>query len=128
MIIADTSVWIAYQRDPASEIGSEFESLLITGSIAMVGPVMAEILHGCRSDVEYDFYVGRLDGPQFLDTDQETWVLVGELGYRLRRHGVTVPFSDLVISALAIQNGLPVYTLDEDFQRIPGLELYEPAQ
>ena len=127
MIIADTSVWIAYQRDPASEIGMELDSLLISDSVSMVGPVMAEILQGSRSDVEYDFYVGRLDGLRFLDTDPETWVLVGELGYGLRRHGVTVPFADLVISSLAIQNGLPLYTLDQDFKRIPGLKLYEPA-
>lgn len=128
MIVADSSVWIAYQRDPATDIGREFELLLTADSIAMLGPIMAEILQGSRSDGEFNFYVNRLDGLRFIDTDQQTWILVGDLGYQLRSRGDTVPFADLVIAALAIQNRLPVFTLDQDFGRIPGLELYEPER
>ncbi len=127
MIVADTSVWIAYQREPESDIGKEFELLLTGDSIAMLGPIMAEILQGSRSDGEFIFYVNRLDGLRFIDTDQQTWTLVGDLGYQLRSRGDTVPFADLVIAALAIQNRLPVFTLDQDFRRIPGLDLYEPG-
>ncbi len=127
MIVADTSVWIAYQREPESDIGKEFELLLTGDSIAMLGPIMAEILQGSRSDGEFNFYVNRLDGLRFIDTDQQTWTLVGDLGYQLRSRGDTVPFADLVIAALAIQNRLPVFTLDQDFRRIPGLDLYEPG-
>ena len=126
MVIADSSVWIVFQRDPASAVGREMDLLLARGDIVMVGPVLAEILQGSRSERELAFFADHLSSLTFRDADQATWVRVGELGFELRRQGLTLAFADLIISALATQYEVPLYTLDQDFQRIPGLQLYKP--
>ena len=90
----------------------------------MVGPVLAEILQGARSDDALEFFSSRLTALPFLETDQETWVRAGELNFRLRRQGSMLSLGDLLISTLALDHDLPVYSLDGDFQRVPGLRTY----
>ena len=126
MIIADSSAWIVFQRDPDSTVGREMDLLLARGEIVMVGPVLAEILQGSRSERELAFFADHLSSLAFLEADQATWIRVGELGFELRRQGMTIALADLVISALATQSKIPLYTLDQDFKRIPGLQLHAP--
>ena len=46
MVIADSSVWIDFQRNPDSEVGRELDHLLSNDEVAMVGPVLTEVLRG----------------------------------------------------------------------------------
>ena len=45
----------------------------------------------------------------------------------LSRGGNLIGFPDSITAALAIQHACAVYTLDGDFDRIPGLRLYRRA-
>jgi predicted nucleic acid-binding protein len=127
MVIVDSSVWIDFQREPTSVAGRELDSLLAARDVVMVGPVLAEILQGSRSEREFGFFASRLTALDYLEADQQTWVEVGRVGAHLKRQGVTLGFADLIISSLAIQHGLSVYTLDGDFNRVPGLSLHTPG-
>ena len=40
--------------------------------------------------------------------------------------GITVPPSDLILSALALENECMVFTEDAHFDEIPGISLYSP--
>lgn len=127
MVIVDTSVWIEYFRDPDSVHGDAVERLINSGEVAIVGVVHAELLQGARTeqearDLEYD-----LAAFAFLETKQDTWRRAGRLLFELRRRGVTLPVTDAIIAAAALQAKHEVYTLDEHFQRVPGLRLYKPA-
>ncbi len=51
-------------------------------------------------------------------------MVVGRLRQRLRREGRLIGFADCLTAALAIQHDCVVYTLDGDFERVPGLRLY----
>ena len=51
----------------------------------------------------------------------------GDLSTQLLRKGITLPLSDLLIEALAIDHGCRVYSLDTHLTKIPGLSLYMPA-
>src|SRR5574337_1567487 len=82
----------------------------------------------CRSSEDVDTILSNLAGLRFLDTTFSTWKRAGELSASLRRKGVTLPVSDLIIGALAIEHGYPVYTLDGHFRHIPGLTLYAPPR
>ena len=128
MVIADSSVWISFQRSPHSVTGRELDSLLHARDVVMVGPVLAEILQGSRTQREFAFYASRLTALDYLETDQQTWVELGRVGAELKRKGKTVGFADLIISSLAIQHSLPVYTVDGDFKQVPGVRLYAPGQ
>ena len=127
MVIADTSAWIAFQTKPDSKFGREFDSLLAGDEIVMVGPVLAELLQGARSDDEFSFFAERLGALAFLEVDQDTWIRAGQLNYQLRARGRVISMADLIVSALAIQHGIPVYTSTRDYQEVPGLQIYESA-
>ena len=43
MVIADSSVWIDFQRGPGSEVGRELDRLLTNDEVVMVGPVLTEV-------------------------------------------------------------------------------------
>ena len=128
MVIADTSVWVQAFRVRASQERREVDRLLAQGEIAMVGVVLAEMLQGTRSRQEFDELSLRLTALPFLSTTKETWLEVGALSYQLRQRGLTLPLVDLVIAALALGHDLEVYTLDQDFQRIPGLRLHQAGE
>ena len=127
MVIADTSAWIAYQTKPDSKFGRQFDSLLAGDEIVMVGPVLAELLQGAGSESEFSFFAERLGALAFLDADQDTWIRAGELNYQLRVQGKIISMADLIVSALAVQHGIPVYTKTRDYQEVPGLQIYKPA-
>ena len=87
MVIADSSVWITFQRDPNSDAGRELDRLLAVDEVTMVGPVLVEVLQGSRSDEAFDFFASRLTALSYVETNQDTWVMAGELNLRLRRQG-----------------------------------------
>ena len=124
-VIADTSVWIRFLRVGGSREHRELDRLLAQGDVVMVGVVMAELLQGARNPQEYEELGVRLAGLHYVSEIKNTWVQVGALSYRLRQEGLAVGEVDLLIAALALEHGHEVYTLDEHFQRIPGLRLHE---
>lgn len=126
MVIADTSAWIAFQTKPESKFGKVFDALLADDEIVMVGPVLAELLQGTRSESDFSFFAERLGALAFLEADQDTWIRAGQLNYLLRARGRIISMADLIVSALAIQHDIPVYTSTRDYQEVPGLKIYEP--
>ena len=94
----------------------------------MVGPVLTEILQGSRSVNELEFFASRLTALSFLETTQQTWVNAGQLNNFLRREGKLMTMSDLLIATLALEHDVPVYSLDGDFDRVPGLRRHWPSR
>ena len=70
MIIADSSIWIDFQRDPDSEAGRELDQLLDADEVVMVGPVLTEVLQGARSGGELEFFSSHLTALLFLETSR----------------------------------------------------------
>ena len=95
---------------------------------ALVGVVLAELLQGCRSTKEADTILANLAGLRFLETNFSTWKRAGELSASLRRKGITIPLSDFIIAALAVEHHCEVYTLDPPFEQIPDLTLHRPPR
>ena len=91
----------------------------------MVGPVLAELLQSARSVSEFELLRLHLGSLSFLDADQDTWTRAGELNFHLREQGLMLAFADLIIASLGVQHGIPVYTVDGDFGRVPDLALHD---
>lgn len=94
----------------------------------MVGPVLTEVLQGARSGGELEFFSSHLTALLFLETSQETWVRAGALNYQLKQSGRMLSVGDLVISTLALEHDMPVYSLNGDFDRVPGLRRHVPEE
>ena len=126
LIIADTSAWIEFIRDPNSPTGQLMVSLIAGGEVAMIGPVLAELLQGSRNEGDLEFLSSNLAGLEFLETDQQVWNLAGRINFNLRRQGYQMAFADLIIAATSIRHDIPLFTNDSGFSRIPKLRLHEP--
>jgi len=126
MVIADTSVWIPFFNRPNSREKQTLDLLIDADDVALVGIVLAELLQGCRSHQERDELKDGLLALPYLEVTQSTWVNAGALSAGLLRKGITLPLSDLIIAALAIEHHCPVYSLDDHFRKIPDLPLFKP--
>jgi len=124
VVIADTSVWIPFFNQPESLEKREIDALIDADGLVLVGVVLAELLQGCRTPKEADTILSKLAGLRFRETDFSTWKRTGELSASLRRKGITLPLSDLIIAALALEHHCQVYALDPHFEQIPGLTLH----
>ena len=128
MVVLDTSVWIEYLKRPDSVPGREARHLLVTDQALLAGPVLAELLRGTRSIGEADALQSVLDAVPFVAGDRSTWAQTGQLAAELQRRGEALPLVDVHIAAIAIEHGASVYSLDRDFERIPGLSRYQPQR
>ena len=90
----------------------------------MVGVVYAELLRGARDETQFRALEEQLDALPFLEMTTATWRDTGRILGDLRRRGSAISLPDAAIAALALEQGLQVYTRDDHFQRIPGLELH----
>lgn len=121
-VVADTSVWVDFFRG-TTRVPDEFERLIKTGQMAVCGIVLAELLCGIRSPAEREKLGAAFAGLDYLETDRDTWILAGTILADLRREGVTMPMSDAILAALALQNDRRLLTWDQHFRHIPKLRL-----
>jgi len=128
VVIADTSVWIEYFKGGHEPVRRALRDLIRSAQAILVGVVLTEVLQGCRSSKEADTVLSKLAGLRFLETTFSTWKSAGDLSASLRRKGITLPLSDLVIAALALEHQCEVLTLDPHFEQVPGLTLYPAAR
>jgi predicted nucleic acid-binding protein len=53
----------------------------------------------------------------------QTWVSAAKLTSELKKQGITLPMSDIIIAAVALEHNLTIMTEDQHFQQIAGLLL-----
>jgi predicted nucleic acid-binding protein len=117
MILVDTSVWIELlSRKPRTVI--EEEALL---RFATCGPVIQELLQGLRAGPQSDgFRAALLALPILSDpAPLRLFVSAAEIYSQGRRRGFTIRSSmDCLIAAIAIENDVPVWHRDRDFDLV----------
>jgi tRNA(fMet)-specific endonuclease VapC len=126
-VLADTSVWIEYFNHRQSESGDAVEALLRDERVVITGIVLTELLQGAKLKNEFDAILDSMLALPFLDAKTNTWIEAGRLSYSLRRKGVTVPTTDVIIASLTLENQCLLFSLDSHFDRIPGIKRYPEA-
>jgi tRNA(fMet)-specific endonuclease VapC len=114
MMLVDTSAWIEFfrGRDP---VASMVDEALATNDAAICGPVETELRRGLRDERERKRVLPLLSGCLTLYEPHDLWTAAGELGFRLRRRGVTPKTLDLLIAVYALNHGAALLTTDTDF-------------
>ncbi len=120
-ILVDTSVWIDYFRKQDSETGDKIVKHLKRGSISTCGVVVFEVLQGAADQEEFSFLEENLKGLHFLEANAGTFFEAGKTSYDLRKNGITLPLSDILIATLARANHQTIWTKDQHFKKIKGL-------
>jgi predicted nucleic acid-binding protein len=122
VILIDTSVWVRVLRgdaDPA--LAGEVQTLLREGVAAWCPMVELELWAGVRDADERRQLSAFRDVLQFLAIEHATWTAAIDLADRARRHGITVPPSDLVIFACATHHRARFLHRDRHFELLTEL-------
>ncbi len=123
-ILADTTVWIEFFRTH-SETGDTLESLIKEGLVLLCGIVLFEILQGVKTGEERSNVLGILSDLPYVEMSKSLWQKAGEISASLRKNGLNLPLSDILIAAIAIKNNLKIFTLDKHFEQIPEVKIYK---
>lgn len=114
MMLVDTSAWIEFFRD-RDPFATLVDDVLATSSAAICGPIETELRRGLRDERERKKVLPLLGGCQMLHQPEDLWLAAGELGFRLRRRGVTPKTLDLLIATFALSHAVALLTTDTDF-------------
>lgn len=119
IILVDTSAWIfALRKDFLPVVKDRLDYLLKENAIITTGIVKLEILGGTRTESEFRRLKSRLDALDLVATDSALWDSSFQIAFNLRRKGVTVPYTDILIAACAQKAEATLLHADSHFDLI----------
>ena len=130
MVLVDSSAWIeALRRQGDLRVKLAVEGLLDAYEAQWCTPVRLEVLGGARK--EERSRLGRhFSVIPYRLVREDDWERAIALAWRLRDGGLTVPWLDVLVAAVALHDNVRVYAVDAHFPEIArrtGLRLYEPG-
>jgi predicted nucleic acid-binding protein len=114
----DTSVWIPYFRDGGSEHGDFIDELIDDGRVHINGIVLAELLTGARNPAELDRLASALAGLKLAPSDRDSSESAGRSGFALKKKGISIPLSDIIIATDCIDHSLVLIEADRHYAAI----------
>lgn len=122
-VLADTCAWIDFFNARRTPLAVALEQFLLQGEVFTCGIVKYELVQGVKSSAEEKTLLHALQAVSHLEMDESLWVAAGRLSANLRKKGVTIPFSDIIIAVLALENDLTVLTVDRHFEQVAGVKV-----
>ena len=126
MILVDTSVIIDFWHKPDKRT----EQIIRAEDVCICGIIKSELIHGAKSNSDVSKIKEALQVFEYLEINEQVWETLGKLLMLLRGKGVSVPFQDAAIAAVAIEYGLELWTNDKHYKMIadviPDLLLFRP--
>jgi predicted nucleic acid-binding protein len=114
--LIDTSAWLfALKRDFVPEVKNRIDLLLKNSAVVTTGIINLEIISGARTKKEFQRLKDRFNALDLIESDESIWQKACELGFNLRRKGVTVPHTDILIATCALQSGSIIVHADAHF-------------
>jgi len=130
MVLVDSSAWIeALRRKGRLDVKVAVEGLLEAFEAQWCSPVRLEVMGGARLEERRRLGLHFSVIP-YRSVSQKDWNNAVALAWKIRDRGLTVPWLDVLISSLALQDGIRLYAVDAhfaDIADITGLSLYEPG-
>lgn len=119
--LVDTSAWIlALRKDFVPALKERIDNFLKENAIITTGMIKLEILGGTKTETEFQRLKRRLDALDSVETDTPLWEKSYDLAFKLRRKGITVPYTDILIAACALKTGSTVVHADAHFDLMAG--------
>lgn len=119
LILVDSSALIEYYRPSGSpEVQAVVAEAIASERVATNGVIQVEILAFAPDQASYRKVQADFQAFHWLNLGSEEFALATELGFQLRRLGITVPPADLIIAASAIQAGAVLYHVDAHYDSI----------
>jgi len=119
LFLVDTSAWIfALRKNFIPVIKDRIEYLLKENAIFTTGMVKLELLGGTKSESEFQRLKSRLDALDSVESDSALWENAAKLAFDLRRKGITVPYTDILVAACALKLDATLVHSDAHFDMI----------
>jgi tRNA(fMet)-specific endonuclease VapC len=123
-VLVDTSIWIQFFR-AEPKISDSMKALLMENAVWTCGMVMFEVLQGIKSEHEKTKILDILSALPYMEMNRSLWQKSAELSASLKKNGLNLPLSDIFIAAICLENNLPIFTLDDHFEKIPEVKIYK---
>ncbi len=117
MILVDTNIIIDFWKTSSDE----YTNVFLDNDVAVCPIIEVELVAGAKSEKEKTKIREALKELRMLSIDESTWELLGEMLYKLRRTGVTVPLQDALIAAVAIRYDCLLWSNDKHFPLITAV-------
>ena len=118
MKLVDTSSWIEYLRDRESQATGRVRDLVLDGEAAWCDMTLVELWNGARGAREKRELAELEKEITLLPVHAPVWKSACKLARRCREAGLTVPASDIVIAACAVNHAVELEYCDEHFIKI----------
>lgn len=119
--LIDTSAWIcALRKDGHPEVRSRVARLLEKEQILICGMIKLELLGGTRSENEYVRLQTRLNALTDIPIHSDIWKAASRAAFSLRRAGLTIPATDILIAVTAHEVQAALVHVDRHFDMIAG--------
>jgi len=127
-VLVDTLIWASFFTKPNSREKRAVDELIDADCVALVGPIVAEVLLGFRRKEQADWVASRLRLAHYVDATWDDWKLAAEIVRDLATRGHAIPITDLVVGAVAKRVDISVYSTDPHFDLMPDVKRYWPKQ
>jgi predicted nucleic acid-binding protein len=116
LFLVDTSVWIfALRKQFIPSIKERVSELLRDHVVLTSGMIKLEILGGAKTEKEFQRLKTRFDALDSVETNTSLWEKAYALAFTLRRKGVSVPSTDILIAACALTTESTLVHADAHF-------------
>ena len=117
LFVLDTSIWLevlpAGRGTP--QLRNRVDALLSADLVATTGMIRLELLGGVRSQEEWTRLSEMLSALHNLPVVEEDWEGAASTSFRLRREGITIPFTDLLIGEVTLRSEAVLIHRDRHF-------------
>ena len=117
MVLVDSSVWIDYFNGQDSEATNRLDTLLGTEPIAIGDLILAEVLQGFKSDVDYKTAKKLLTSLTVFNLLNAELAIKSADNFRaLRKKGITIrKTADSIIATFCVEQDHSLLFSDRDF-------------
>ncbi|MBI1921284.1 MAG: PIN domain-containing protein [Geobacter sp.] len=121
--LPDTCAWIDFFNNRQTPLAVALKHSLLEGRVYACGVIKYELVQGVKSEKEEKALIDALHAVDYLEMTESLWIKAGRLSGALRKKGVTIPFSDVIVALLAQENNLAILTVDKHFEMVPGVRM-----
>ena len=119
MILIDSSAWIEFYHHSGSNIVKDAVEEAISNDVAAVnGVITVEILSFITNPRHYESVSQDFGAFHWIGSSRSVFKAAASLGRELRAKGLTIPATDLIIAATALEHKTQLLHLDRHFEQI----------
>lgn len=118
LVLIDTSAWILALRPGNARVTERIDRLLAEDRGATTGIVILELLGGTKTLREFKELEKDMKSLHYFFTTEALWLKSSRLAFTLRKKGITVPATDVLVASLAVENGCLLFHVDSHFDLV----------